>query len=80
MGGFFRYVGSQRAKNKMSAHDKRNLQFNFINYFIQFVDIFVLCQWLTPLVSLRTIIHKILYAENRTGGRSDCGKVAIIHA
>ena len=51
-GGFFRDVGSQRARNKMSALDNGNLQFNFINYFLQFVDIFVLCQWLTPCLFL----------------------------
>jgi len=46
-GGFFRDVGSPRARNKMSALENGNLQFNFINYFLQFVDMFVLCQWLT---------------------------------
>ena len=34
----FRNVGSQRARNKMSVLDNGNLQFNFINYFLQFED------------------------------------------
>ena len=32
--GFFRDIGSQRARNKMSVLDNENLQFNFINYFL----------------------------------------------